>query len=62
MIEDSIPDEFIQFFNLPKFFSSTVVLGSSQPLAEISTRNNPRAEGRLALKTDNLTDIYEPIF
>jgi hypothetical protein len=38
-----------------------MTLGSIQPLREISTKNLPGGKGRPARKTDNLTDIYEPI-
>jgi hypothetical protein len=37
----SIPNDVIEFFNLPNPSSRTVVLGSTQPLIEISTRNLP---------------------
>jgi hypothetical protein len=37
----SIPDEVIGFFNCPNTSSRTMVLGSTQPLTEISTRNPP---------------------
>jgi hypothetical protein len=36
-----------------------MVLGSTQPLTEMSTRNLPGAKGRPALETDILTTIYE---
>jgi hypothetical protein len=35
--------------------------GSIQRLTEMSTTNLPGGKGRPALKTDNLTAIYEPI-
>jgi hypothetical protein len=38
-----------------------MVLGSTQPLTEMSTRNIPRVKGRPAGKTDNLTAICEPV-
>jgi hypothetical protein len=38
-----------------------MALGSTQPLAEISTRNLPGVKGRPARKADNLTAICEPI-
>jgi hypothetical protein len=38
-----------------------MVLGSTQPLTEMSTRNIPDGNGRPARKADNLTAIYEPI-
>jgi hypothetical protein len=37
-----------------------MVLGSTQPLIEMSTRNLPEGKGRPARKAD-LTAIYEPI-
>jgi hypothetical protein len=36
-------------------------LGSTQPLAEMSTKNLPGGKGRPARKADNLADICEPI-
>jgi hypothetical protein len=38
-----------------------MVLGSFQPLTEMSTRNIPRSKGRPARKADNLTAVCEPI-
>jgi hypothetical protein len=38
-----------------------MALGSTQPLAEMSTRNLPEGKGLPAGKTDNLTAICEPI-
>jgi hypothetical protein len=38
-----------------------MAFGSSQPLAEMSTRNLPWGKGRQAGKTDNLTAICESI-
>jgi hypothetical protein len=38
-----------------------MALGSTQTLAEMSTRNLPGSKGRPAVKADNLTSIYEPI-
>jgi hypothetical protein len=38
-----------------------MALGSTQPLAEISTSNLPGGKGRPARKADNLTAICEPI-
>jgi hypothetical protein len=37
-----------------------MTLGSTQPLAEISTRNIPGGKGRPARKADNLTAICKP--
>jgi hypothetical protein len=42
----SILDEVIGFVNLPNSASRTVVLGSSQPITEMSTRNLSGAKGR----------------
>jgi hypothetical protein len=58
----SIPDEVIEFFNLPNPSSRSVALGSTQPLTEMSNRNHPGGEGRLVHKYDDLTAICEPIF
>jgi hypothetical protein len=38
-----------------------MVLGSTQPLTEMSNRNLPGGNGRPARKADNLTAICEPI-
>jgi hypothetical protein len=38
-----------------------MVLGSIQPLTEMSTKNLPGAKGLPARKAENLTAIYEPI-
>jgi hypothetical protein len=38
-----------------------MVLGSTQPLADMSTRNLPGGEGPSARKADNLTAIFESI-
>jgi hypothetical protein len=37
----TIPDEVIEFFNLPNPSSRTTALGSTQPLRVMSTRNLP---------------------
>jgi hypothetical protein len=39
-----------------------MALGWTQPLTEMSTRNLLEGKGGPALKADNLTVIYEPIF
>jgi hypothetical protein len=39
-----------------------MVLGSTQPLTEMSTRNLPGAKGRHARKTDHLTAVSQSIF
>jgi hypothetical protein len=51
----------VDFFNLPNLSSSTMALGFTQPLTEMSTRNLPAGKGRQARKADNLTAIYESI-
>jgi hypothetical protein len=38
-----------------------MALGSTQPLAEMSTRKPPGVKGRPARKADNRTAICEPI-
>jgi hypothetical protein len=53
-----VPNE-VEFFNLPNPSSRTMVLGSTQPLTEISTRNLPGGKKRPAHKADNLTAICE---
>jgi hypothetical protein len=35
-----------------------MALGSTQPLKEMSTRNDPRGKGRPARRADNLTTIF----
>jgi hypothetical protein len=54
-----VPDE-VDFFNLPNPSSSTMALGPTQPLTDMSTRNLPGGKGQPAHKADNLTTIYEP--
>jgi hypothetical protein len=39
-----------------------MALGSTQPLAEMSTRNLPEGKGRPARKADNLTALCGQIF
>jgi hypothetical protein len=56
-----VPMRPLYFFSWPNPTSRTIALGSTQPLKEMSTRNLPEGKGRPALKTDNLTAIYEPI-
>jgi hypothetical protein len=51
----------VDFFNLPNPSSSTMALGSTQPLTEMSTRNFPGGKRRLERKADNLTAICERI-
>jgi hypothetical protein len=38
-----------------------MIMESTQPLAEMSTRNLTRSKGRPAREADNLTAICEPI-
>jgi hypothetical protein len=38
-----------------------MAFSSTQPLTEMSNRNLPVGEGRMARKADNLTAICEPI-
>jgi hypothetical protein len=47
------------FLNLPNSSSRTMALGSTQPLAEMSTRNLPGCKKRPARKADNLAAICE---
>jgi hypothetical protein len=48
-------------FNGPNPSSRTMVLESTQPLTEMSTRNLPGGKGRTVRKADNITAICEPI-
>jgi hypothetical protein len=41
VVADSIPGEVIGFFDLPNPSSRNMILGSTQPLTERSTRNLP---------------------
>jgi hypothetical protein len=45
-------------FNLPN--PSTMALGLTQPLTEMSTRNPPGGKGRPAHKADDLPALCEP--
>jgi hypothetical protein len=54
----SIPDEVIEFFNLPNISSRTMALGTTQPLTEINTMNIAGGKDR---KADNISAICEPI-
>jgi hypothetical protein len=57
-VAGSIPDEVIVFFfNWPNRSSLNMVLGSTQLLTEMSTRNLPGGKERPARKADNLTAI-----
>jgi hypothetical protein len=59
-VAGSSPDE-VNIFNLPNPTNRTMVLGSTQSLTEISTRNLPGGKGRPAHRADNFTAICEPI-
>jgi hypothetical protein len=56
-----IPDEIIEFFNWPNPSSRNIILGSTQPLTEMSTWNLPGGKGRPAPKADNLIAVCESI-
>jgi hypothetical protein len=49
------------FFNAPNISSCAMALGSTQPLAEMTTRNLPGGKMWPALKCDILTATCEPI-
>jgi hypothetical protein len=55
-----VPDE-VDFFSWPNPSSHTMVLGSTQPITEISTRNFDGGKKWLARRTDNLAATCEPI-
>jgi hypothetical protein len=48
---DSIPNEVIEFFNLPNPSGKIMAPGFTQPLTEIITRNHPGNRGQLAHET-----------
>jgi hypothetical protein len=54
-----VQDE-VDIFNLFNHSSRTMVLLSTQPLTEISTRNLPGGEKRPALRANNLATICVP--
>jgi hypothetical protein len=56
-VAGSIPDEVIEFFNCVNPSRSTMALGSTKPLKNMSNRNFPGAKGRTTRKTDSLTAI-----
>jgi hypothetical protein len=60
-VAGSIPDEVTGFFNLTNPSNSTMTLGSTQPLTEISTRNPPGGKGRPTREAVKFTAICEPI-
>jgi hypothetical protein len=55
-----VPDE-VDSSNWPNHSSRTMVLVSTQPLTEMSTRNLPAGKKRSAPRADNLAAICEPI-
>jgi hypothetical protein len=56
------PMSSLDIFNWPNPSSRNMVLESTQPLTEISTRNVPGGKGgRPELKADNVTAIFESI-
>jgi hypothetical protein len=56
-VAGSSPDEVFGFFNWRNPSSRTVVLGSTQPVTEMSTRNFPGGKGWPTRKADSLTAI-----
>jgi hypothetical protein len=60
-VAGSSPDEVIGFFNWPNPSSRIMVLVSTRPLTEMSTRNLPGGKGRPTCKADKLTAICQPI-
>jgi hypothetical protein len=61
LVTGLIPNEVIGFLNCPVPSSCTMVLESTQPLTEMSTRDLPGGKGLPASKADNLTAICELI-
>jgi hypothetical protein len=49
------------FFNLSNPFSSTIAVGLTQPLTEMSTRDITGAKERPVRKADNLTVVCETL-
>jgi hypothetical protein len=60
MVQSSIPNEVTGYYSLPDPSSRTMVLGSTEPLTGMSTRNIPGSKGRPGHKADNLTAVFEP--
>jgi hypothetical protein len=54
-----VPDE-VDILNLPNPSSRTMVLGLTQPITEMSTRNLPGGKKRPGRRADNLAAICEP--
>jgi hypothetical protein len=53
-----VPDKVV-IFNLPNPSSSTMALGWTQPLTEMTTRNLPGDKVRPARRADNLAAICD---
>jgi hypothetical protein len=51
-----VPDE-VDFFNFPNLSSSTMALGSTQPLTGMNTRNLPGGKKRPARMADNFAAV-----
>jgi hypothetical protein len=47
----------VDIFYLPNSSNGTMVLGSTQPLTQVSTRNLPKGKKRPARRADNLVAI-----
>jgi hypothetical protein len=45
----------------PNTFGSTMSLGLTQPVTDLSTKNLRGGKGQLERKVDNFNAIYEPI-
>jgi hypothetical protein len=60
-VAGSIPDAVIGFLNWPNPSSRIMVLGSTQLLTEMSSRNLPGGKEQSVRKAVNLTAICEPI-
>jgi hypothetical protein len=55
-----VPEQ-VDFFNLPNPSSRNMVLGTAQPLTDMSTRNLPGGKKRPAPRGDKFVAICEPI-
>jgi hypothetical protein len=60
-VAGSAPDKVVGIFNRSNPSSRNVILGSTQPLTEMNTRDLPGGKDRSVRKVDNLTAICEPI-
>jgi hypothetical protein len=54
-----VPMGSLDFSSLPNPSSRTMVMGSTQPITEMNTRNPLGGKGRPARKADNFTDYLE---